>query len=234
ADRSFTVTLFLSRGGDPGFDALRDADSQRAFMEQEFADAVPLLTRLEQDFRDNPVGILGTVRCRQWHLGGRGLLIGDAAHAVVPFHGQGMNAAFEDCVALADALEDRERDWQSIFRQVEAERRPNANAIADMALENYWIMRDAVRDPRFLVRKALEHELERRHPGRFVGRYSLVMFHRIPYAEAQRRGEVQADILDALMQDADTLEQVDMAEAARLIAARLEPIEEPPPSACPG
>lgn len=221
ADRSFTLTLFLANEGSPGFSELMEWPSQKAFMNEYFPDAVPLIADMQRDFRENPVGLLGTIRCRQWHLDDRALLMGDAAHAVVPFHGQGMNAAFEDCAAFMDCIEDPDREWQQVFADFQQRRVANANAIADMALENYRIMRESVRNPRFLLRKALEHELERRHPGQFVARYSMVMFHRIPYAEAYRRGQVQDEILERLLDGIDTIEEVDYREAGRLIDERL-------------
>lgn len=226
ADGSFTMTLFLDNKGtaeQPGFDQLEDWPAQKAFMEKEFPDAVPLLADLEEEFRDNPIGLLGTVRCRLWHLGGKASLIGDAAHAIVPFHGQGVNAAFEDCVEFIDCLE-AGSEWDAVFEELQLRRRDNANAIADMALENYDIMRESVRHDGFLLRKELEHELERRFPGHFVARYSLVMFHRIPYAEAYRRGEIQAQILDELLADAEALEDVDFALAGEIINTRLKPL----------
>ncbi len=226
-DASFTGTLFLPRNGDVSFERLGDWVHQLDFFQLQFPDAVPLIPRLREDFATHPVGLLGTVRCRRWRIGGEALLLGDAAHAIVPFHGQGMNAAFEDCVALLRLLEDDDRDWDDVFARFEAERRPQAEAIADMALENYQVMRAAVRDPVFLLRKKLEHELERRHGDRFVPRYSLVMFHRGPYAEAYRRGEIQADILDTLLQGVGTLEEVDFGEADRLVTGRLEPLPDP-------
>ncbi len=226
-DRSFTGTLFLPRSGDVSFDRLPDWVHQKDFFELHFRDALPLLTRLQKDFANHPVGLLGTVRCARWRRGGDALLLGDAAHAIVPFHGQGMNAAFEDCVALLRLMKDRDRSWEGIFERFEKERIPQANAIADMALENYGIMRAAVRDPGFLLRKKLEHELERRHGDRFVPRYSLVMFHRGPYADAYRRGDIQSDILDRLLEGAGSLDEVDFNAAARLITGRLEPLGEP-------
>ena len=137
------------------------------------------------------------MHCRPWSFANRVLLVGDAAHAIVPFHGQGMNAAFEDCVVLDELTAKHEsaggHDWPAIFAAFEAERAPNARAIAEMALENYREMRDEVRDAKFELRAALSFELERRFPGRFIPRYSMVMFHpEIPYAEAQRRGALQS------------------------------------------
>jgi kynurenine 3-monooxygenase len=126
------------------------------------------------------------------------LLLGDAAHAIVPFHGQGMNCAFEDCIELAELLHGRD-DWSAVFAEFQRRRQPNAEAIALMALENYVEMRDTVRDPAFLRQKSIALQLERRHPRRFIPRYSMVSFHpEIPYAEALRRGAVQARILQEL------------------------------------
>jgi len=147
------------------------------------------------------------------------LLLGDAAHAIVPFHGQGMNAAFEDCVVL-DSMLDGCEDWQSLFAEFERLRRPNTEAIAQMALENYTEMRDTVRDAAFVRRKAIAMALERHFPQRFIPRYSMVMFHpEIPYAEALRRGAIQARILEEL--DAGEGREPDLARAEALIRARL-------------
>ncbi|HWM28956.1 MAG TPA: FAD-dependent monooxygenase, partial [Woeseiaceae bacterium] len=173
-------------------------------------------------FLANPLGILGTVRCRHWHDGGKLLLIGDAAHAIVPFHGQGMNLAFEDCVLLERMIQDGAGNWAEAFAGFEAQQIDNANAIANMALENYVEMRDTVRDPRFKLRKELSFELERRLPGHFIPRYSMVMFHaEIPYAVAERRGALQMKLLDDLIQDADTLAEIDIDAAESLMRTKL-------------
>lgn len=152
------------------------------------------------------------------------LLVGDAAHAITPFHGQGMNCCFEDCREL-DALLRDSKDWANSFREFEASRRPNTDAIADMAIENYLEMRDTVRDPKFHLHKALSLELERRHPQRFVPRYSMVMFRDdISYAVAYERGRIQHEILIALTETAESLTAVDFDAAARLIEQRLPPL----------
>jgi kynurenine 3-monooxygenase len=180
---------------------------------------------LVADYGEHPTGVLGTVYCRPWSHRGLVLLIGDAAHAIVPFHGQGMNAAFEDCVAL-DRLIDAHGtsdgvDWPVVFAAFEAERAPNARAIAEMALENYREMRDEVRDAKFQLRAELSFELERRFPT-FIPRYSMVMFHpEIPYAEAQRRGALQARILHELSSGAQLLRQVDFERAKALVESLL-------------
>ncbi len=220
-DRTFTATLFLPHRGAPSFASV-GAGEAAAFFRREFADAVPLIVGLDDAYARNPVGHLGTVHCRPWSFGKRVLLVGDAAHAIVPFHGQGMNSAFEDCVEL-DELTGRHpagdgHDWPAIFAAFEAARAPNARAIAEMALENYREMRDEVRDLKFRLRAELSFELERRFPGRFIPRYSMVMFHpEIPYAEAQRRGLAQARILHSLTATADRLADVDFGLAATLM-----------------
>jgi kynurenine 3-monooxygenase len=132
-----------------------------------------------------------------------------------------MNAAYEDCDVLDGLLEQEERQWEEIFADFESRRRPDADAIAAMALENYVEMRSTVREPAFQLKKELSFHLEERHPRRFIPRYSMVMFHRIPYAEAQRRGEIQAGILEELTRDARSVEEVDFALADRLIAEKL-------------
>lgn len=217
-DRSFTATLFLARKGPRSFEALRDSRSVLDFFREEFADAVPLIPNLAAQFQAHPAGQLGTVHVAPWHIGGQLLLLGDAAHAIVPFHGQGMNAAFEDCLEL-DSLLDRFDEWESVFAEFERVRRPNAAAIAQMALENYTEMRDTVLAAGFVRRTALALELERRFPGRFIPRYAMVSFHpEIPYAEALRRGAVQAQILIEL----DRVDgATDFALAGMLINERL-------------
>ncbi|MBX5460359.1 MAG: FAD-dependent monooxygenase [Steroidobacteraceae bacterium] len=219
-DGSFTATLFLSRTGEHSFAALDTPERVQAFFSRKFPDAVPLIPDLITDFFRNPQGQLGTVHASRWYAGGQILLLGDAAHAIVPFHGQGMNAAFEDCTTFAELLE-RHDDWELLFAEFDRLRRPNAAAIAQMALENYVEMRDTVRDPKFERYKALSMELERRFPERFIPRYSMVMFHpEIPYSEALRRGEIQNEILAEL--DAAAMQGDTEAERARqLIESRL-------------
>jgi len=159
-----------------------------------------------------------------WHVRGEVLLLGDAAHAIVPFHGQGMNAAFEDCAEL-DALLAASDDWQELFARFEQSRRPNTTAIAHMALENYLEMRDAVLDAGFVRRKALAMALERRFPERFIPRYSMVMFHpEIPYADAERRGSLQEQLLHELDRAGGGDAAADSPLAERLIRERLAPI----------
>src|SRR5262245_36957903 len=220
-DGSFTVTLFLPNEGEESFQVLTSPEAVRAMFERRFADAIPLMPTLVEDFFENPTGHLETIRCRPWSFEDHALVLGDAAHAIVPFHGQGMNAAFEDCSAFDRCLEDPDRPWNEIFAEFERRRRPNTDAIADMALENYVEMRSTVREPKFQLKKDLSFRLEERNPARFIPRYSMVMFHTIPYAEAKRRGAIQEEILDDLTNRAVSLDDVDFARADRLIADRL-------------
>jgi kynurenine 3-monooxygenase len=218
---SFTVTLFLPAEGPESFATLTDPERVTAFFERHFPDAVPLLPTLAEDFFGNPTGSMITVHCTPWHVDGQAVLLGDAAHAIVPFHGQGMNCAFEDCVTF-DTLLERQADWPELFAEFERQRRPNAQAISRMAIENYVEMRDSVRSPKFQLQKTLSLELERRFPGRFIPRYSMVMFHHeIAYATAFERGKVQQRILDELTTSAETIEQVDMERARQLVTTQL-------------
>jgi kynurenine 3-monooxygenase len=179
-DFTFTATLFLSRNGANSFAELGSAAAVDGFFAREFPSAKSLMPDLAREFFEHPQGSLGTVYTHGWHLDGDVLLLGDAAHAIVPFHGQGMNCAFEDCAELM-RLMDEHHGWAGLFEAFELERRPNTDAIARMALENYVEMRAAVLDPEYQRKKKEAEVLERKNPG-FVPRYSKVMFHpEIPY-----------------------------------------------------
>jgi kynurenine 3-monooxygenase len=221
----FTLTLFIPTSGEHSFASLDTDDKVYAFFEQQFPDATPLIKEGFRSWHNNPEGVLGTVRCDHWHDGGSMLLIGDAAHAVVPFHGQGMNLAFEDCVILDQVIDNPDADWNVVFDVFENEQIDNANAIADMALENYIEMRDTVREPKYLLRKELGFALEQRLPNRFIPRYSMIMFHdEIPYAVAQQRGAVQQRLLEELTSDAEGLDDIDLDAASALVESRLPPL----------
>jgi kynurenine 3-monooxygenase len=223
-DGSFTVTLFLPHEGDPSFAMLTMPAAVEDFFARHFPDALARMPQLAEEFSAHPTGTMGTIRCERFALDDRAVLIGDAAHAVVPFHGQGMNCAFEDCAEL-DRLLAGIGDWTRAFARFELDRRPNTNAIADMALENYVEMRDTVRDPRFQLQKELAFELERRCPDRFIPRYSMVMFHHeIPYAVAQERGRVQARLLEELTEGATSLADIDLDRAEARVRTLLEPL----------
>ncbi len=207
---TFTATLFLPRSGPVSFEQLGDAAAVTRFFEREFADAAALMPDLPDQWSVHPPGRLGTLYCRGWQAAECVLLIGDAAHAIVPFHGQGLNCGFEDCLLLERLLADGPA---RAFGRFEAERRADTDAIAAMALENYVEMRDGVRSPDFAQRRALAVQLEQAFPERFIPRYSMVMFHpEIPYREAQRRGAQQERIIDALLAGAP------LGDAPRLLA----------------
>ncbi|HEY0745874.1 MAG TPA: NAD(P)/FAD-dependent oxidoreductase [Steroidobacteraceae bacterium] len=224
-DGSFTATLFLPKRGPVSFEVLRHDSAIDEFLSLNFPDARALMPDAIAEFSAHPVGFLGTVSASPWHVGAQAMLIGDAAHAMVPFHGQGMNCCFEDCIEF-DACAARHASWEPAFSEFDTARKPNTDAIAAMAQENYLEMRESVAVPKFQLQQALSLELERRFPQRFIPRYSMVMFHHeIPYLTAQRRGSIQAKILSDLTQGSvQGLSEVDFAAAERLINARLLPL----------
>jgi kynurenine 3-monooxygenase len=185
-DKSFTCTLFMPYDGDVGFDQINSDQEILDFMNTYFADAVPLMPELLNDFKQNPVGSLVTVRCYPWHMK-KATLIGDACHAIVPFYGQGMNCAFEDCVELDNCLEEF-GDWDNAMNEYQKRRKPNADAIADLALQNFIEMRDLVGDKDFLHYKKIEHQLCELHPDLFKSQYEMVTFSKVPYSEAMTKG----------------------------------------------
>lgn len=224
-EKTFTVTLFLPNEGDPSFERVRTPAEARALFERDFPDAIPLIPELERDWARNPIGLLATLYLDRWHIGGKAVLLGDAAHAMVPFHGQGMNCAFEDCVALADHLE-RQTDRAAAFAAFECERKPNASAIQAMALENYIEMRDRVDDAEFLLQRELERALQARHPGRFVPHYTMVSFMRIPYAVAFARSHVQRELLIEATRGRAHLHQINWQWVDAEVVRRLEPLQD--------
>jgi kynurenine 3-monooxygenase len=193
-DGSFTCTLFWPFAGPNSFEAIKSDQDLLQFFRNEFPDALPLMPTLAEDYRENPVGSMVTVKCAPWHRGGRVVLVGDAAHAIVPFYGQGMNAAFEDCVVLAECLA-RGGDPVAALDEYEERRRPNADAIADLAVENFHEMRDHVASPLFRLKKRGERILHRVVPFWYVPLYHMVSFTRIPYAAAVERAERQRQAL---------------------------------------
>ncbi|MGI9518247.1 MAG: FAD-dependent oxidoreductase [Pirellulaceae bacterium] len=223
-DGSFTVTLFLPGKGVPSFELIDEPHELDQFFDEQFADARALIPDFQQEYFGNPIGQLGTVRCDRWIYQDRAMILGDASHGVVPFHGQGMNAGFEDCSELCRLLDAHDDDWSAVMPEFERIRIPNANAIADMALENYITMRDSVTDEKFQLKKEVGFELERRYPDLFIPRYSMVMFHRIPYADVYARGLVQEEILTGLCENIDSATALDRDRANELVTSRLEPV----------
>jgi kynurenine 3-monooxygenase len=224
-DGSFTATLFLPKHGAVSFESLDRQELIGKFLAEEFPDVQALMPNGAEEFAAHPLGFLGTVSAKPWRFQDRAALIGDSAHAMVPFHGQGMNCCFEDCIEF-DACVGRNADWGSAFMEFEHSRKANTDAIAAMALENYLEMRERVVDVRFRLQQALALELERRFPRRFIPRYSMVMFHHeIPYHVALERGITQSKILEDLTLGAvHSLADVDFQRAEQEILAKLAPL----------
>ncbi|HRP61856.1 MAG TPA: FAD-dependent monooxygenase [Phycisphaerales bacterium] len=194
-DGSFTCTCFWPYQGQIGFDQIVSEADVVPFFQRFFPDAVPLMPTLAQDYMRNPTSSLVTVRCMPWHYRDKAVLVGDAAHAIVPFFGQGMNAAFEDCRILNGLIQSHAPRWDVILDTFTRVRKADADAIADMALSNFIEMRDKVGSKRFLLKKKTEHMLHRWFPSRFTPLYNLISFSNVPYAEAKRRGEKQDGLL---------------------------------------
>ena len=211
-DGSFTCTLFLAHTGENSFEELTDEKSLLQFFETNFPDAIPLMPTLVEDFFANPIGNLGTIKCFPWNVGGKALLLGDSAHAIVPFYGQGMNASFEDCRVLNDLIEKRGANWETVFDEFTKARKPNADAIAEMAEENFYEMRDAVADPIFVRKRELETKLEQTFPDYF-SKYSMVTFREdLPYSVAKQKGNTQDELLMEICADVKNAEEIDLNE----------------------
>ena len=198
-DGSFTCTLFWEFEGPRSFATTKTDDDVRRFFNEEFPDAVPLMPTLLEDFRSNPTGSLVTVRCAPWSYRDKVCLVGDAAHAVVPFYGQGMNAAFEDCVVLDECLETFSDNLERAFADYFCRRKQNADALADLAIGNFVEMRDKTASKIFRAKKKLDHALEAALPGIYLPLYTMVTFTRIPYARAAKRAHVQDRIVQAAL-----------------------------------
>ena len=243
-DGSFTCTLFLAydtaSGGENSFEKLKSNEQVTSFFEKNFPDVISMMPALTKVFFENPTGTLMTVKCYPWSIGGTAALLGDSAHAIVPFFGQGMNAAFEDCTYLNEIIDkysppftkggqggssigngDFIPDWQKIFSEYQQLRKPNADAIADLAQENFIEMRDLVAQPQYQLKKKIETELSRRFPEKFMPKYSMVTFHRLPYSEALSRGRIQENILNTLTENKKDISEIDWKKAKVLIAKSL-------------
>jgi kynurenine 3-monooxygenase len=224
-DGTFACILFLPFDGEDSFERLSTHAAVLEFFEKNFPDTVSIMPNLANDFFANPTGAMVTVKCLPWHAGGRVLLLGDAAHAIVPFFGQGINCGFEDCTVLLDLLDRHGPEWTRVFPEFEHARKINTDAIADLAVENFVEMRDRVTDPRFLLRKKVELALEARYPQSFVPKYAMVTFHRVPYSTALQRGQIQDAMLSELCQGIERVENLDWNRADHLIRAKLTPLE---------
>jgi kynurenine 3-monooxygenase len=226
-DGTFACILFLPFEGAESFATFGTGRNVIDFFETQFPDALRLMPQLADNYAANPTGAMVTIKCTPWHVGGKTVLLGDAAHAIVPFFGQGINCGFEDCTYLIELLDRHGADWTRVLSEFENERKTNTDAIADMALENFTEMRDRVADSRFLFRKKVELALEAKYPNLFVPKYAMVTFHRIPYSVALARGAVQDRMLTELCDGIGRVEDIDWKSAERLIHRDLAPLELP-------
>lgn len=202
-DGSFTVTLFLPHQDNKySFETLNSSEKIRSFFKEQFPDAYKLLPDLVAEFQKNPVGALGTIKCSPYSYKGKTLLIGDAAHAVVPFYGQGMNASFEDVTILFNYIKKYKDDWHKIFSEYEKERKKDADAIGDLAVENFYEMRDHVSNPLFKIKREIERKLEAKYPNQYASKYAMVTFNPdIGYNEAFVTGNAQDKAFLNLIED---------------------------------
>jgi kynurenine 3-monooxygenase len=202
-DGTFTCTLFLPFDGEVSFAKLKTEQDVNEFFDKQFADAKMLMPGLLHDFFTNPTSALITTHISMWHYQGNSALIGDAAHAIVPFYGQGMNAGFEDCTVLSGLMERYGENWETILEVYAARRKPNGDAVAQLALMNFIEMRDKVADPKFLERKKIEKELGKRYPDQFVSVYEMVSFSHTPYNTAIQCTHAQDRLLERVMNEGD-------------------------------
>ncbi|WP_045687188.1 FAD-dependent oxidoreductase [Hymenobacter sp. AT01-02] len=220
-DGSFNCTLFFPYEGPASFSSLQTPEQVRAFFQEVFADALPLMPNLEQEFFENPTSSLVTIRCYPWSMADEVVLLGDASHAIVPFYGQGMNAGFEDCTILDSLLQEFGPDWGAVFREFQQRRKPNTDAMADLAVYNFEEMRDRVADPRFLLQKKIESKISAQYPDQWLPLYSQVTFSHRPYAEALANGQRQEQIMQRLMPLIQTEADYDRPEVQQQVAAEM-------------
>jgi kynurenine 3-monooxygenase len=220
-DGSFTCTLFMAFDGKEAFNNIKSKDDVKQFFERNFPDAISLMPTYLEDFMENPTSSLIMVKCAPWNYGSKALLIGDAAHAIVPFYGQGMNCGFEDCRILDEMLEEHHDDWDKVMPAFSNLRKPAADAILELALRNYIEMRDKTADPEFLLQKKIEARFSAKHPQLWMPLYSQVSFSNIPYNEALANGDKQESIMREVMA-LDNIDQIwDSAEVEEHILAKL-------------
>ncbi len=199
-DGNFTCTLFMPFTGSKSFEKLNRKEEISAFFNEEFADAVPLMPTLVEDFLANPIASLVTVKCTPWIFDNKIALIGDAAHAIVPFYGQGMNCGFEDCLVLDELIEKHDNNWELIMQQYQALRKPDGDAIADLAIANFIEMRDKTADQKFLLQKKIEAKFSAKYPDKWIPLYSMVTYSpHIRYSTALSEGKKQQAIMDVIM-----------------------------------
>jgi kynurenine 3-monooxygenase len=217
-DATFTCTLFFPFNGSPSFDSLKTRDDVHQFLSKTFPDALKLNANLVDDYFANPTSSLVTLKCFPW-VRNNTLVIGDAAHAIVPFYGQGMNAGFEDCRILNELLTKHKDDWTTVLGEFQSLRKPDADAIAELALDNFIEMRDLVADPEFLLRKKIEAKLHELFPDRWIPQYSMVTFNdNIRYSDARNTGQKQKRIMDDVMKQEDIHDNWQRLDFSKIVA----------------
>lgn len=227
-DGSFTVTLFAPyANSDYCFDNLTTAEKVQEYFEKEFPDALELIPDLAGEFFGNPTGPLGTIKCSPWNSYGKSLLLGDAAHAIVPFYGQGMNASFEDVVVFDEMVDAHGSDWSQVFKAYEAARKRDTDAIADLAVDNFHEMKEHTASPLFQQKRKLEIALETNFPQQYSSKYSLVTFNEdIPYYQAMVQGRAQDKAILNLLDDGLLPDSLSLKEKLdKVLAATQEILE---------
>ncbi len=227
-DGSFTCTLFMPFEGEKSFSQLKSRADVDDFFKETFPDFYTMMPNIGEAWEDHPLSSLAITRCFPWHHG-KMALMGDAAHATVPFYGQGMNAGFEDCTVMNDLMIKHNHDWDKILEEYSAFRKPDGDGLQDLSLHNYHVMRDHVADPRFLLQKRIEARFSERHPDKWMPLYSMTTFSDIRYSVAWEEGQRQQKIMDEVMAtegiesnwDSDEVEQ----KMLELIPAALTPID---------
>jgi len=222
-DASFTCTLFFPMEGEVSFDSLNTVEKARSFFEQEFADALAMMPNFDRDWQENPDSSLVIIRCFPWTRNAKVALIGDASHAIVPFYGQGMNAGFEDCFVLDRLMDEYGDDWEGLLKDFEVERKPDADAIADLAMRNFVEMRDLTGDPEFLLRKKIEVRFSEKYPEKWTPLYSLVTFSpEVRYSDAIALGKRQDELMAEIMSMPNIHENWDSPEVEERMLALAE------------
>jgi kynurenine 3-monooxygenase len=220
-DGSFTCTLFMAYDGKEAFNNIKSKEDVQQFFERNFPDAIPMMPTYKEDFIDNPTSSLIMVKCAPWNYGSKSLLIGDAAHAIVPFYGQGMNCGFEDCRILDEMLDEHQDNWDKVMPAFSSLRKPAADAILELALRNYIEMRDKTADPEFLLQKKIEARFSAKYPQLWMPLYSQVSFSHIPYNEALAAGDKQESIMKEVMALENIHQTWDSIEVEEHILSRL-------------
>lgn len=197
-DGSFTCTLFMPFEGKVSFDALKTDQDIESFFKETFADFYEMCPNLLESWHANPLSSLAIVRCFPWTTG-KVALMGDAAHATVPFYGQGMNAGFEDCSVMYDLMLKHKENWPLVFKEYQELRKPDGDAVQDLSVHNYYVMRDFVADPMFLLQKKIEKRFSDLYPDKWLPLYSQVSFTNIRYSEALKAGNRQDFIMKTVM-----------------------------------